>query len=213
MFTGIVEAIGRISAIQKGPESAKISIEAPGLLEDVVTGASISVNGICLTVVEFDAKTFSADVMLETLNRSTLGELEAGGEVNLERAMSATGRLGGHIVQGHVDATGKIEAIREEPDWTVMEISIPRNLAAYVVEKGSITVNGISLTVASVTDSAVTHQVFKISLIPTTLSATNLGTAKVGDKVNIEVDPLAKYVERLLAFQLQLANENEVESE
>jgi riboflavin synthase len=216
MFTGIVEVTGRVLEITRGVDSARISIEAPEILVDAVAGASISVNGICLTVVAFNPESFSADVMLETLNRSTLGELVVGSEVNLERAMPANGRLGGHIVQGHVDAPGVIEAIREEPDWTTMDISIPANISPYVVEKGSITVNGISLTVVSVTDPTAPHQMFSISLIPTTLTATNLGSAKVGDKVNIEVDALAKYVERLLAFKNQVfeqIEEGEVMSE
>ena len=208
MFTGIVEATGQVLEITRGADSARISIGAPEILVDAVAGASISVNGICLTIVDFNSESFSADVMLETLKRSTLGELAAGSEVNLERAMPANGRLGGHIVQGHVDASGVIEAIWEEPDWTTMNISIPTNISPYVVEKGSITVNGISLTVVSVTDPTEPHQMFSISLIPTTLAATNLGSAKVGDKVNIEVDALAKYVERLLAFKNQVSVKN-----
>jgi len=208
MFTGIVEATGQVLEITRRADSARISIGAPEILVDAVAGASISVNGICLTIVDFNSESFSADVMLETLKRSTLGELAAGSEVNLERAMPANGRLGGHIVQGHVDASGVIEAIREEPDWTTMNISIPTNISPYVVEKGSITVNGISLTVVSVTDPTEPHQMFSISLIPTTLAATNLGSAKVGDKVNIEVDALAKYVERLLAFKNQVSVKN-----
>ena len=208
MFTGIVEATGQVLEITRGADSARISIGAPEILVDAVAGASISVNGICLTIVDFNSESFSADVMLETLKRSTLGELAAGSEVNLERAMPANGRLGGHIVQGHVDASGVIEAIREEPDWTTMNISIPKNISPYVVEKGSITVNGISLTVVSVTDPTEPHQMFSISLIPTTLAATNLGSSRVGDKVNIEVDALAKYVERLLAFKNQVAVKN-----
>jgi riboflavin synthase len=211
MFTGIVEATGQVLDVSQGANSARISIYAPEILGDAVSGASISVDGICLTIVEFNSENFSADVMLETLKRSTLGELVAGRKVNLERAMPISGRLGGHIVQGHVDATGTIECITEDSDWTLIDISIPTEISTYVVEKGSITVNGISLTVVSVTAPTDAQQVFRVSLIPTTLAETNLGTAMVGDRVNIEVDALAKYVERILAFKNQ--DEEGVESQ
>lgn len=200
MFTGIVETLGRVTSIDNRADSARVAIFGPEVLGDVTHGASISVNGVCLTVVDFDSEVFTADVMRETLNRSTLGALIVGEPVNLERAMPANGRLGGHIVQGHVDARGTVLEILEEPDWTTMRISVPRDIAPFIVEKGSITVSGVSLTVVNVSEPKSTAQEFSISLIPTTLRETNMGALKVGDSVNIEVDALAKYVQRLMAF-------------
>lgn len=199
MFTGIVEAKGSIAAIDRHPESAVITVIAPKVLSDVTPGASIAVNGVCLTVVDYSSETFRADVMLETLNRTTLGELEPGSTVNLERAMPANGRFGGHIVQGHIDSTGKVLEITVEEDWTTMRISIPPELSPYIVEKGSITVNGVSLTVVGVSHVTDSSPEFSVSLIPTTLAETNLGQLVTGDSVNIEVDALAKYVERIIA--------------
>jgi riboflavin synthase len=201
MFTGIVETLGRVNAIEMGEDSAHIAIWGPEVLADAVPGVSISVDGVCLTVVDFDSQSFTADVMLETLHRSTLGLLNVGDAVNLERAMSANGRLGGHIVQGHVDAGGTVLEVVEDAHWTVIRISVPREIAPFIVEKGSITVNGVSLTVVSVTEPQTTAHEFSVSLIPTTLRETNLGNLDVGDSVNIEVDALAKYVQRLLAFK------------
>ena len=200
MFTGIVETLGRVTSIDNRADSARVAIFGPEVLGDVTHGASISVNGVCLTVVDFDSEVFTADVMRETLNRSTLGALNVGEPVNLERAIPANGRLGGHIVQGHVDARGTVLEILEEPDWTTMRISVPRDIAPFIVEKGSITVSGVSLTVVHVSEPKSTAQEFSISLIPTTLRETNMGALKVGDSVNIEVDALAKYVQRLMAF-------------
>ena len=201
MFTGIVESLGEVTSISTGADSARIEIRAPKVLTDAVAGVSIAVNGVCLTVVNYDAEKFTADVMLETLNRSSLGELEVGSAVNVERAVPVSGRLGGHIVQGHVDGIAHVLAIDPHEEWTVLTIELPPSLAPYVIEKGSITVNGVSLTVASVTDpSADSHQ-FTVSLIPTTLVETNLGQAQVGQRVNIEVDALAKYMERIVAFR------------
>lgn len=200
MFTGIVETLGRVTSIDNRADSARVAIFGPEVLGDVTHGASISVNGVCLTVVDFDSEVFTADVMRETLNRSTLGALNVGEPVNLERAIPANGRLGGHIVQGHVDARGTVLEILEEPDWTTMRISVPRDIAPFIVEKGSITVSGVSLTVVNVSEPKSTAQEFSISLIPTTLRETNMGALKVGDSVNIEVDALAKYVQRLMAF-------------
>ena len=200
MFTGIVETLGRVTSIDNRADSARVAIFGPEVLGDVTHGASISVNGVCLTVVDFDSEVFTADVMRETLNRSNLGALNVGEPVNLERAMPANGRLGGHIVQGHVDARGTVLEILEEPDWTTMRISVPRDIAPFIVEKGSITVSGVSLTVVNVSEPKSTAQEFSISLIPTTLRETNMGALKVGDSVNIEVDALAKYVQRLMAF-------------
>ncbi|WP_409484248.1 riboflavin synthase [Arsenicicoccus dermatophilus] len=193
MFTGIVEELGTIDAVERGPQSAVITVRGPLVVSDARHGASIAVNGVCLTVVEHDAQTFRVDVMAETLRRSSLGALEVGSPVNLERAMAAGGRFGGHVVQGHVDGTAEI--LRREPGdrWEVVTCSLPAALRRYVVEKGSITVDGVSLTVSAVTD-----ETFSVSLIPTTLELTTLGHKQVGDPVNLEVDVIAKYVERLL---------------
>ncbi len=201
MFTGIIETLGWVKSIDRREDSALISIQGPEVLADAGPGVSISVNGVCLTVVDFNEESFSADVMLETLNRSTLASLNIGDHVNLERAMPASGRFGGHIVQGHVDARGSILEVVQEPDWTIIRISVSRDIAPFIVEKGSITVNGVSLTVANVSEPQAATQEFSVSLIPTTLRETNLGALSVGDPVNIEVDALAKYVQRLMAFK------------
>ena len=193
MFTGIVEELGEIVAIERGAESAVVTVRGPLVTVDAARGASIAVNGVCLTVVEHDRETFSVDVMAETLSRSCLGSLRPGALVNLERAMTASARFGGHIVQGHVDGTAQILARRPGDRWEVVQLTLPPELSRYVVEKGSITVDGVSLTVADVTDDT-----FSVSLIPTTLELTTLGNKGVGDDVNLEVDVIAKYVERLL---------------
>jgi len=193
MFTGIVEELGEIVAIERGAESAVVTVRGPLVTGDAARGASIAVNGVCLTVVEHDRETFSVDVMAETLNRSCLGSLRPGALVNLERAMTASARFGGHIVQGHVDGTARILARVPGDRWEVVQFTLPPELSRYVVEKGSITVDGVSLTVADVTDDT-----FSVSLIPTTLELTTLGHKGVGDTVNLEVDVIAKYVERLL---------------
>jgi len=194
MFTGIIEELGTVESLTLGRESAVLRVRGPQVLTDATPGASIAVNGVCLTVVDHDDESFSVDVMAETLRRSSLGALRPGSRVNLERAMAASGRLGGHIVQGHVDATGEIVAREPGDHWEVVTIALPDAVARYVVEKGSIAVDGISLTVASVAPGR-----FSVSVIPTTLALTTLGSARVGDPVNLEVDVLAKYVERLLA--------------
>lgn len=193
MFTGIVEELGHVVSLAHGPDSAVVRIRGPLVTADAAPGASIAVNGICLTVVEHDADSFSVDVMAETLRRTCLGELTPGSPVNLERALAVGDRLGGHIVQGHVDGTGTILARQLGDRWEVVTISLPGELARYVVEKGSITVDGVSLTIAGLDDAS-----FQVSLIPTTLALTTLGTKQVGEPVNLEVDVLAKYVERLL---------------
>jgi len=193
MFTGIVEELGEIVAIERGTESAVVTVRGPLVTEDATQGSSIAVNGVCLTVVEHDLETFSVDVMAETLNRSCLGRLQAGALVNLERAMTANTRFGGHIVQGHVDGTAQILARLPGDRWEVVQFTLPPEVSRYVVEKGSITVDGVSLTVSNVTD-----ETFSVSLIPTTLELTTLGRKVVGDIVNLEVDVIAKYVERLL---------------
>ncbi|MEO7754295.1 MAG: riboflavin synthase [Terracoccus sp.] len=196
MFTGIVEELGTVAAIDHGTDSAVLRITGPTVVRDAVHGASISVNGVCLTVTSHDAEGFAVDVMAETLSRSDLGALAPGDRVNLERAMPANGRFGGHIVQGHVDGTATISGRTPGDRWETVQLTLPRELTAYVVEKGSITVDGVSLTVASVTDDS-----FTVSLIPTTLELTTLGRKGIGETVNLEVDVLAKYVERLLAHR------------
>ena len=193
MFTGIVEELGHVVSLAHGPDSAVVKIRGPLVTADAAPGASIAVNGICLTVVELDADSFCVDVMAETLRRTCLGELTPGSPVNLERALAVGDRLGGHIVQGHVDGTGTILARQPGDRWEVVTISLPGELARYVVEKGSITVDGVSLTIAGLDDVS-----FQVSLIPTTLALTTLGTKQEGEPVNLEVDVLAKYVERLL---------------
>jgi riboflavin synthase len=194
MFTGIVEELGRVVALEPGADSARLTVHGPLVTSDAMHGASISVNGVCLTVVEHGDEQFTVDVMAETLRRSSLGALAPGSPVNLERAMPADGRFGGHVVQGHVDGTGTV--LRRTPGdrWEVVELSLPESLSRYVVEKGSVTVDGVSLTVAGVGPDS-----FTVSLIPTTLALTTLGHKGVGDPVNLEVDVIAKYVERLMA--------------
>ena len=195
MFTGIVEELGHVVHIDPGEDSARLTVHGPLVASDATHGASIAVNGVCLTVVEHDANgRFTVDVMAETLARSSLGDLRRGDRVNLERAMAASSRFGGHIVQGHVDGTAAIRSRTPGDRWEVVEVELPGQVARYVVEKGSITLDGVSLTVSALTDDT-----FSVSLIPTTLSLTTLGHKQVGQVVNLEVDVLAKYVERLLS--------------
>lgn len=197
VFTGIVEELGRVVEVTHLPDdSARLVVEGPLVTGDAKLGDSIAVNGVCLTVVTLKDATFSADVMAESLSRSSLGALRPGDPVNLERPMSAEGRFGGHIVQGHVDGLGRLRARRPSENWEVVEVDLPADLARYVVEKGSITVDGVSLTVVEVVDGQ--SPWFSVSLIPTTLAATTLGTRRVGDPVNLEVDVIAKYVERMM---------------
>ncbi len=193
MFTGIIEELGVVEAIEDQGDAVRLTVRGPHVTTDAALGDSISVNGCCLTVAQRDGETFTADVMRETLGKTSLGILVPGGKVNLERAVTAATRLGGHIVQGHVDGTGTV--VRREPSahWEVVEVSMPDGLSRYLVDKGSVTVDGISLTVVSAgTDS------FTVSLIPETLARTTLGFKQAGDPVNLEVDVIAKYVERLL---------------
>ena len=197
MFTGIVEELGRVAAIQALPDNAiRITIEGPTVLSDANLGDSICVNGVCLTVAEQNGDQFTADVMSETINRTTIGDLLAGSQVNLERPVTLSTRLGGHLVQGHVDAVGEVSAREHSENWDVVTITPPKGLLKYVVQKGSITIDGTSLTVSAVTDSN-----FSVSLIPSTLDKTTLGIRQIGDRVNLEVDILAKYVEKLVAAQ------------
>lgn len=195
MFTGIVEELGEVTGRDVLADAARLTIRGPVVTSDAGHGDSIAVNGVCLTVAELlpDGQ-FTADVMAETLNRSNLGALQVGSPVNLERAAAINSRLGGHIVQGHVDGTGQVVSRAPSEHWEVVRIEIPAPVARYVVEKGSITVDGISLTV-----SGLGPDWFEVSLIPTTRELTTLGRAPVGTQVNLEVDVIAKYVERLLA--------------
>ena len=195
MFTGIVEELGEIVGKEDRPDAARFVIRGPLVTSDAGHGDSIAVNGVCLTVVEVLADgAFSADVMQETLDRSSLAGACVGSRVNLERAAAISSRLGGHIVQGHVDGTGHVQSRSPSEHWEVVRIALPTELSRYVVEKGSITVDGVSLTV-----SRLGPDWFEVSLIPTTLGLTTLGRAAVGTPVNLEVDVIAKYVERLLA--------------
>lgn len=197
MFTGIVEELGSVVAIEHAADSARFTFRGPVVVADATHGASIAVSGVCLTVVEHDDAVFSADVMAESLARTSLGQLSVGDPVNLERAVAVSDRLGGHIVQGHVDGVGAVIDIRPTEHWTVVRVSLPLALARYVVEKGSITVDGVSLTVSAVTEVDDAEPWFEVSLIPTTLALTTLGRRSIGAPVNLEVDVLAKYVERL----------------
>ena len=193
MFTGIVEHIGTVAAVEDLGDSKRLRINAAAILNDAHHGDSISVNGCCLTIVDFDDSQFSADVMKESLQRTNLGDLTSGSPVNLERAVRVDQRLGGHIVQGHVDATGELLSREPSDNWEIFTFRVPADVMRYVVEKGSITIDGVSLTVVEVLDDTVS-----VSLIPTTLTDTVLGGRRVGDRVNLEVDVLAKYIERLL---------------
>ena len=193
MFTGIVEELGEVVAVEPLQDASRLTVRGPLVTSDAAHGDSISVNGVCLTVVSSAEGAFTADVMAETLRRSSLGDVRPGSPVNLERAVRVSDRLGGHVVQGHVDGTGSIERVTPDEHWTVVRISLPEQLRRYVVEKGSITVDGVSLTVSGIEDGW-----FEVSLIPTTLSLTTLGAKGVGDAVNLEVDVMAKYVEKLL---------------
>ncbi|MFH8790214.1 riboflavin synthase [Streptomyces roseoverticillatus] len=193
MFTGIVEELGEVVSVENLGDSSLFRLRGPIVTEDAKHGDSIAVNGVCLTVVETAGGEFTADVMAESLKRSSLGALVPGSRVNLERPMALGGRLGGHLVQGHVDGTGTVLERIPGERWEIVKIGLPAGLARYVVDKGSITVDGISLTVVEAGDDF-----FTVSLIPTTLELTTLGIKQPGDLVNLEVDVLAKYVERLL---------------
>jgi len=213
MFTGIVEEIGTVRAVERSAGSARLEVACSTVLDGTRRGDSISVNGVCLTATDLPEGGFTADLMGETLDRTALGELVEGSPVNLERALRADARLGGHLVQGHVDAVAEVVAIEPHREWTTLRISLPDAAAAYVVEKGSVTVEGTSLTVTAVSplplplplprpsgesgESGVSGE-FEVGLIPHTLAATTHGTRRVGDRVNLEVDVLAKYVERML---------------
>jgi riboflavin synthase len=193
VFTGIVEELGSIAGIEDVGDAARLTVTGPLVTSDAKPGDSIAVSGVCLTVVEMAGESFTADVMKETLNRSGLGALVVGSPVNLERAATLATRLGGHLVQGHVDGVGEVLERTPAEHWELVRISLPEGLARYLVEKGSVTVDGISLTVVSVDERS-----FTVSLIPETLRRTTLGSAPPGTPVNLEVDVIAKYVERLV---------------
>jgi riboflavin synthase len=210
MFTGLVEEKGSITAVEDLGDSVRLTIRGPVVTSDAGHGDSIAVNGCCLTVMAQDGDTFGADVMKESLDKTSLGDLTVGSEVNLERATQAGARLGGHIVQGHVDGTGRILDRTRSEHWDIVRVALRSELARYLVDKGSITVDGTSLTVVEVVDGADGEDSwFSVSLIPTTLADTTLGTKAPGDRVNLEVDILAKYVERLLAGQKTALKEDE----
>jgi riboflavin synthase len=193
VFTGIVEELGEVVAIEPLADASRLTVRGPVVTSDASHGDSICVNGVCLTVVDTADGVFTADVMAESLKRSSLGALQVGSPVNLERAVRVQDRLGGHVVQGHVDGTGELLSVTPDEHWTVVRTSLPGGLGRYVVEKGSITVDGISLTVSALGDDW-----FEVSLIPTTLGLTTLGRKGPGDPVNLEVDVIAKHVEKLL---------------
>lgn len=193
MFTGLVEEVGEVTGLDQLGDAVRIAVKAPAVTQDASRGDSIAVDGVCLTVVDNADGVFTADVMEETLSRSRLGGCTRGSRVNLERALAAGQRFGGHIVQGHVDAVARVVSRTPSEHWEVVRFSLPTALARYVVEKGSITVNGVSLTV-----SAVGEGFFEVSLIPTTLAETTLGDLEAGEMVNLEVDVVAKYVEKMV---------------
>ena len=193
MFTGIVEELGEVVALTATADAAELTVRGPLVASDARHGESIAVNGVCLTVIAVDGATFTADVMAETLRRSTLGGLARGDLVNLERAATLGSRLGGHLVQGHVDGVGTVVAREPAEHWEGVRFALPEGLGRYLVEKGSITVDGVSLTVVAVDDDG-----FEVGLIPTTLAGTTLGSRKLGDPVNLEVDVIAKYVEKMV---------------
>ncbi|HBN10968.1 MAG TPA: riboflavin synthase [Ruminococcus sp.] len=196
MFTGIIEETGKVINIQKSSESCRIQISASKVLENTNIGDSIAVNGVCLTVTDMTKSSFSADVMAETVRRTSLAELKSGGRVNLERAMSAEGRFGGHIVSGHIDGTGIISDFKKEDNAVWITISADSSILKYIVEKGSVAIDGVSLTVAEITD-----KFFRVSIIPHTQSETTLISKKIGSKVNLECDIIGKYVEKLLFYR------------
>ena len=196
MFTGLIQAVGQVAAIERQESSARLEISSKEIAAQIAQGDSVSINGTCLTVVSFDESKFAVDVMVQTLNLTSTGSLEVGSAVNLELATRTADRLGGHIVQGHVDGVAEVVAISADSQGTRMDLSIPKDLMKYVVAQGSICVEGVSLTVGELNDPA---DQISVWLIPETLDKTNLSHKQVGNRLNIEVDVLAKYVERLIA--------------
>lgn len=207
MFTGIIEEIGKIVSVRKGAKSAVLAIEGPFVLQDAKVGDSIAVNGICLTATTITGNVFTADVMAETMRRTALGNLRVGSPVNLERAMAADGRFGGHIVSGHIDGTGTITDMRQEENAVWVTIAADASIMRYIIEKGSIAIDGISLTVA-----AVSEKDFQVSVIPHTRQETTLLTKKAGDLVNLENDVVGKYVEHLMRFDAREGKSSQSES-
>ena len=206
MFTGIVEELGRVVRLETVEDSARLTVEAPTVTQDVSLGDSVSVNGCCLTVTAVHGSTFTADLMAETLTRTTLGSQAPGDPVNLERALRASDRLGGHIVQGHVDATAEVLDRSHSEHWDLLRVGLPQEIARYVAVKGSVALDGVSLTVVDVVDDASptpgAGASLSVGLIPETLRRTTLGTRRPGERVNLEVDVMAKYAERLLGARL-----------
>ena len=196
MFTGLIAELGKITAIDKGESSAVFTIAAPSLISQIALGDSVAINGVCLTATSISGDTFTADVMVQTLAVTSLSQTAVGGAVNLELAALLNTRMGGHMVQGHVDGVATVVAITPGEKWAQLDITVPEKLAKYIVNQGSICLDGVSLTVGEINDS---NNVVTVWLIPETLERTNLSTKKSGDLINIEVDVLAKYIERLLA--------------
>ena len=196
MFTGLISHLGCVKNIELNGDSAKLSIQSPEIASEIKIGDSVAVNGVCLTVTEFDSQGFAVDVMVQTLNLTSTGKLKQSDQVNLELATKSSDRLGGHIVQGHVDGVAKVAGISPDKEWTRMDIAVPAHLMKYVVAQGSICIEGVSLTVGELNDEL--NQV-SVWLIPETLAKTNLAAKKISDPLNVEVDVLAKYVERLIA--------------
>ena len=196
MFTGLIAELGSITAIKKSDTSAVFTINAPGLISEIKTGDSVAVNGVCLTATSIDGTSFTADVMVQTLNLTSLSQIFVGSPVNLELAAQLNARMGGHMVQGHVDGVATVVSLKPGDKWAQFDIKVPEQLSKYIVNQGSICLDGISLTVGSINDES---NVVTVWLIPETLERTNLSSLLPGDLINVEVDVLAKYVERLLA--------------
>jgi riboflavin synthase len=207
MFTGIIEEVGKITAVIKGQRSSQLWVQGAVIIDDLKLGDSVAVNGVCLTVSQLRGNKWMADVMSETLNRSNLGDLKGGSAVNLERAMPANGRFGGHIVAGHIDGTGHIVQISKDDNAVIFEIKAPPKILRYVIEKGSIAIDGISLTVIGMTVDS-----FKVSIIPHTVKQTILGIKKPGDPVNLENDLVGKYIEKLLLNPAPKTDRNQEKS-
>jgi len=196
MFTGLVAELGKVTAINRGESSAVFTIDAPALISEIALGDSVAVNGVCLTATSVSGTTFTADVMVQTLSLTSLSQIETGSPVNLELAAQLNARMGGHMVQGHVDGVATVVGLTPGDKWAQFDITVPAHLSKYIVNQGSICLDGVSLTVGSIDDAT---NVVTVWLIPETLERTNLSTLKPGDLINVEVDVLAKYVERLLA--------------
>lgn len=200
MFTGLIEEIGTVTQVEQLDDSLRLTVRGPKVVSDAEHGDSIQVSGVCLTVVQRSDDSFTADVMQQTLDVTTLGQIRVGSSVNLERAVRADTRLGGHIVQGHVDGIASLLSIEQGENWRVLRFGVGRELAPMLVDKGSVTVAGVSLTVSNLADAKESEQWFEVSLIPETLTATTLGELNIGDTVNIETDIIARHVARMLEF-------------